>query len=174
MAKKNIFEARNPFSNLNNENTKNFVKQFEEEEQIKYEIMKIKGSKITSITKEIISKIDFEDREFINREISFKKNLEKENIHNLADSINDIGLINPVYVIENKNKKYKILSGFRRLSAIFYGYEKIEEFNVAGTNNIIIIPENTPYDILDKISLHENTLRENLTEKKITSRSIIT
>ena len=125
--------------------------------------MKIKGSKITSITKEIISKIDFEDREFINREISFKKNLEKENIHNLADSINDIGLINPVYVIENKNKKYKILSGFRRLSAIFYGYEKIEEFNVAGTNNIIIIPENTPYDILDKISLHENTLRENLT-----------
>ena len=28
MAKKNIFEARNPFSNLNNENTKNFVKQF--------------------------------------------------------------------------------------------------------------------------------------------------
>lgn len=29
MAKKNIFEARNPFSNLNNENTKNFVKQFE-------------------------------------------------------------------------------------------------------------------------------------------------
>ena len=33
MAKKNIFEARNPFSNLNNENTKNFVKQFEEEEQ---------------------------------------------------------------------------------------------------------------------------------------------
>ena len=163
MAKKNIFEARNPFSNLNNENTKNFVKQFEEEEQIKHEIMKIKGSKISSITKEIISKIDFEDREFINREISFKKNLEKENIHNLADSINDIGLINPVYVIENKNKKYKILSGFRRLSAIFYGYEKIEEFNVAGTNNIIIIPENTPYDILDKISLHENTLRENLT-----------
>ena len=130
MAKKNIFEARNPFSNLNNENTKNFVKQFEEEEQIKHEIMKIKGSKISSITKEIIS--------------------EKENIHNLADSINDIGLINPVYVIENKNKKYKILSGFRRLSAIFYGYEKIEEFNVAGTNNIIIIPENTPYDILDK------------------------
>ena len=132
MAKKNIFEARNPFSNLNNENTKNFVKQFEEEEQIKYEIMKIKGSKITSITKEIISKIDFEDREFINREISFKKNLEKENIHNLADSINDIGLINPVYVIENKNKKYKILSGFRRLSAIFYGYEKIEEFKAKG------------------------------------------
>lgn len=111
MAKKNIFEARNPFSNLNNENTKNFVKQFEEEEQIKHEIMKIKGSKISSITKEIVSKIDFEDREFINREISFKKNLEKENIHNLADSINDIGLINPVYVIENKNKKYKILSG---------------------------------------------------------------
>ena len=107
MAKKNIFEARNPFSNLNNENTKNFVKQFEEEEQIKYEIMKIKGSKITSITKEIISKIDFEDREFINREISFKKNLEKENIHNLADSINDNGIINKVYDIENKNKKKK-------------------------------------------------------------------
>lgn len=51
MAKKNIFEARNPFSNLNNENTKNFVKQFEEEEQIKHEIMKIKGSKISSIQK---------------------------------------------------------------------------------------------------------------------------
>ena len=163
MAKKNIFESRNPFSNLNNENTKTFVKQFEEEEQIKYEIMKIKGSKITNITEEIIDKIDFEDREFINREISFKKNLEKENIHNLSESINDIGLINPVYVIEKKNNKYKILSGFRRLTAIFYGYKNKDEFSVAGTNNIIIIPENTPYDILDKISLHENTLRENLT-----------
>ena len=55
------------------------------------------------------------------------------------------------------------MSGFRRLSAISYGYRNIENFSVSGINNLIIIPKETGYEILDKISLHENTLREDLT-----------
>lgn len=167
---KNIFEKRNPFSNLNNEKTKNFVKQLEEDENIKTEVLKIKGAEITSINEKILRKIDFSDREFINREITFEKIMETEALKNLAESINEIGIINPVYVIRKENGKYKILSGFRRLSAVYYGYENIKDFNPAGTNNLIIIPENAGYEILDKISLHENTLREDLTTLEISMK----
>lgn len=167
---KNIFEKRNPFSNLNNEKTKNFVKQLEEDENIKTEVLKIKGAEITSINEKILRKIDFSDREFINREITFEKIMETEALRNLAESINEIGIINPVYVIRKEDGKYKILSGFRRLSAVYYGYENIKDFNPAGTNNLIIIPENAGYEILDKISLHENTLREDLTTLEISMK----
>ena len=164
---KNIFEKRNPFSNLNNEKTKKFVKQLDEDDNIRTEILKIEGARITSVNERILKKIDFSDREFINREISFEKILETEAVKNLAESINEIGLINPVYIIEKKDGKYKILSGFRRLSALYYGYENIKNFNPVGTNNVIIVPENTSYELLDKISLHENTLREDLTTLEI-------
>lgn len=167
---KNIFEKRNPFSNLNNEKTKNFVKQLEEDENIKTEVLKIKGAEITSINEKILRKIDFSDREFINREITFEKIMETEALRNLAESINEIGIINPVYVIRKEDGKYKILSGFRRLSAVYYGYENIKDFNPAGTNNLIIIPEDAGYEILDKISLHENTLREDLTTLEISMK----
>ncbi len=170
MVKKNIFEARNPFSNLNSEKTKKFVKQFEDDEIIKEEALKVEGAKLQYIDKELMKKIDFNDREFINREISFDQLLEKDSLHNLADSINDIGLINPVYLIEKEEGKYKILSGFRRLSSIYYGYEKIDGFDIKKTNNLIIMPKNTSYDILDKISLHENTLREDLTILEISMK----
>ena len=167
---KNIFEKRNPFSNLNNEKTKNFVKQLEEDENIKTEVLKIKGAEITSINEKILRKIDFSDREFINREITFEKIMETEALKNLAESINEIGIINPIYVIQKEDGKYKILSGFRRLSAVYYGYENIKDFNPAGTNNLIIIPEDAGYEILDKISLHENTLREDLTTLEISMK----
>ncbi|MDO5089306.1 MAG: ParB/RepB/Spo0J family partition protein [Leptotrichiaceae bacterium] len=167
---KNIFEKRNPFSNLNNEKTKNFVKQLEENENIRTEILKIKGAEVTSVNEKILEKVDFQDREFINREISFEKILKTEPIKNLAESINEIGLINPVYVIEKKENKYKILSGFRRLSAVYYGYGNIKDFSPSGTGNFIIIPENVSYEILDKISLHENTLREDLTTLEISMK----
>lgn len=167
---KNIFEKRNPFSNLNNEKTKKFVKQLDEDDNIRTEILKIEGAGITLINERILKKIDFSDREFINREISFEKILETEAVKNLAESINEIGLINPVYIIEKKDGKYKILSGFRRLSALYYGYENIKNFNPVGTNNVIIVPENTSYELLDKISLHENTLREDLTTLEISMK----
>ena len=167
---KNIFEKRNPFSNLNNEKTKKFVKQLDEDDNIRTEILKIEGAGITSVNERILKKIDFSDREFINREISFEKILETEAVKNLAESINEIGLINPVYIIEKKDGKYKILSGFRRLSALYYGYENIKNFNPVGINNVIIVPENTSYELLDKISLHENTLREDLTTLEISMK----
>ena len=53
---KNIFEARNPFSNLSTEKTKSFVKQFEQNENIRAEILKISGAKITTINEKLIEK----------------------------------------------------------------------------------------------------------------------
>ena len=163
---KNIFEKRNPFSNLNNEKTKKFVKQLDEEDNIRTEILKIEGAGITSVNERILKKIDFSDREFINREISFEKILETEAVKNLAESINEIGLINPVYIIEKKDGKYKILSGFRRLSALYYGYENIKNFNPVGTNNVIIVPENTLREDLTTLEISMKIWRESRNKKK--------
>ena len=80
----------------------------------------------------------------------------------MSKSIGAIGLINPIYLIEKENG-YKILSGFRRSTAVFWGFENIEDYNVVGGNNLVIIPSDAPYELLDTISLHENTLREDLT-----------
>lgn len=167
---KNIFGERNPLSNLSNEKTKNFVKQFENNEKLKMEILKIEGIKLKKITRELINNIDYNDKTFINREIEFNILKKSESIKMLAESIKEIGLINPVYLIEKSKNKYIILSGYRRLTSIYYGYENIEEFDILGMNNVVIIPENTSYEILDKISLHENTLRENLTLLEISNK----
>ena len=162
MAKKSIFSNRNPLDNINSGKAKDLMKKLDNDDLIKQEIMKLEGAKLTKIDKEILSKIDFSDREFINREILFDDLLKDEKLHELSKSIGTIGLINPIYLIE-KVEGYKILSGFRRSTAIFWGFENIEDYNIVGGNNLVIIPRNAPYELLDTISLHENTLREDLT-----------
>lgn len=162
MAKKSIFSNRNPLDNINSGKAKDLMKKLDNDDLIKQEVMKLEGAKLTKIDKDILSKIDFSDREFINREILFDDLLNDDKLHELSKSIGSIGLINPIYLIENEDK-YKILSGFRRSTAIFWGFENIEDYNVVGGNNLVIIPGDAPYELLDTISLHENTLREDLT-----------
>ena len=162
MAKKSIFTARNPLENINTGKAKDLMKKLDNDDIIKQEVMKLDGAKLTKINKGILLKIDFSDREFINREILFDDLLKDDKLHELSKSIGAIGLINPIYLIEKENG-YKILSGFRRSTAVFWGFENIEDYNVVGGNNLVIIPSDAPYELLDTISLHENTLREDLT-----------
>ena len=163
MSKENIFKKRNPFDNIKSSKAKNFIDSMEKEDLLKEDIMKLDGAKLTKVDREIIDNIDFEDREFINREVKFNELLTDEKLQELSKSIGSIGLINPIYLIEKKKNQYKILSGFRRSTAIFYGYNNIEKYEVLGGNNLVIIPNSAPYELLDTISLHENTLREDLT-----------
>ena len=162
MPKKSIFTARNPLENINTGKAKDLMKKLDNEDLIKQEVMKLEGAKLTKINKEILSKIDFLDREFINREILFEDLLIDDKLHELSKSIGTIGLINPIYLIEKENG-YKILSGFRRSTAIIWGFKNIDNYNIIGGNNLVIIPSSAPYELLDTISLHENTLREDLT-----------
>ena len=162
MAKKSIFTARNRLENINSGKAKDLMKKLDNDDIIKQEVMKLDGAKLTKINKGILLKIDFSDREFINREILFDDLLKDDKLHELSKSIGAIGLINPIYLIEKENG-YKILSGFRRSTAVFWGFENIEDYNVVGGNNLVIIPSDAPYELLDTISLHENTLREDLT-----------
>ena len=162
MAKKSIFTARNPLENINTGKAKDLMKKLDNDDIIKQEVMKLDGAKLTKINKGILLKIDFSDREFINKEILFDDLLKDDKLHELSKSIGAIGLINPIYLIEKENG-YKILSGFRRSTAVFWGFENIEDYNVVGGNNLVIIPSDAPYELLDTISLHENTLREDLT-----------
>ena len=163
MSKENIFRKRNPFDNIKSSKAKNFIDSMEKEDLLKEDIMKLDGAKLTKVDRDIIDNIDFEDREFINREVKFNELLTDEKLQELSKSIGSIGLINPIYLIEKKKNQYKILSGFRRSTAIFYGYNNIEKYEVLGGNNLVIIPNSAPYELLDTISLHENTLREDLT-----------
>ena len=163
MSKKNIFSERDPLDSMSNSRAKKFVANMDKEDIIKQEIMKLDGAKLTKIEKEFVDNIDFEDREFINRKIQFNDLLTDTDLQELSKSIGNIGLINPIYLIEKKKDNYKILSGFRRATAIYYGYNNIENYKVLGGNNLVIIPKDAPYELLDTISLHENTLREDLT-----------
>ena len=162
MARKSIYGVRNPLENINTGKAKDLMKKLDNDDIIKQEVMKLEGAKLTKINKEILEKIDFLDKEFINREILFDDLLNDDKLHELAKSIGNIGLINPIYLIEKENR-YKILSGFRRSTAIFWGFKEIENYNIIGGNNLVIIPSSAPYELLDMISLHENTLREDLT-----------
>ena len=162
MARKSIYGVRNPLENINTGKAKDLMKKLDNDDIIKQEVMKLDGAKLTKINKGILLKIDFSDREFINREILFDDLLKDDKLHELSKSIGAIGLINPIYLIEKENG-YKILSGFRRSTAVFWGFENIEDYNVVGGNNLVIIPSDAPYELLDTISLHENTLREDLT-----------
>ena len=85
MAKKSIFSNRNPLDNINSGKAKDLMKKLDNDDLIKQEIMKLEGAKLTKIDKEILSKIDFSDREFINREILFDDLLKDEKNNFICD-----------------------------------------------------------------------------------------
>ncbi len=120
----------------------------------------IPGSELLDFKREILEKIDFEDRTFINREANLEKLMENSKTEELAQSIYAAGLINHVYLQKKENDTYRILSGFRRSIAIKKGFDSIENFSIQG--QVVIIPTDVSKNDLEKISIHENLHREDL------------
>ncbi len=118
-----------------------------------------KFSDFQNITANLIEKIDFSNRIFINRlddEDIIKKD---ENFISLLESIRNIGLLNPVYLLET-NGKYIIISGWRRLLALKELFN--ENTNRVFSQKAIIFRKNTPMEILENTSIDENTKRKDL------------
>ena len=67
MTRKSIYGVRNPLENTNSGNAKKLMQKLDNDDLIKQEVMKLEGAKLTKINKEILEKIYFSDREFINR-----------------------------------------------------------------------------------------------------------
>lgn len=95
-----------------------------------------------------------------------RKNFKEENIKDLAKSIEENGLIQPIVVTRSDNGKYMIIAGERRFRATkMLGLEKIDA---------IVIDVKTVDEILHK-ALIENIQREDLSpiEEALAYRSII-
>lgn len=126
--------------------------QLEKSEVNKYSI-------IHNINKELISKINFNDKTYINRIDFEEKIINDENFLGLVESIKISGLLNPIYLLENK-EGYTIISGLRRSLAIRTILQ--ENDNKIWQKQAVIFRENTPKDLLEAVSLDENTKRKDL------------
>ena len=122
--------------------------------------LSIKGAYLENMSKELIDKIDYEDRTFINRQKSYDELKGDLGVEELTESIYYAGLINPIYLQIREDGNYRILSGYRRSIAVKMGYENYEGYEAEG--NAIIIPTNAEKSELELISLHENVYREDL------------
>jgi ParB family chromosome partitioning protein len=105
---------------------------------------------------ELLKEIDFEDLTFINR-----LSMDDTELTELKDSIKAIGLLNIIYLQEKEDGKFRIISGLRRSNAIKLLYD--EDFQVKAKDRVVIFEKNTPYSLLDSISVDENLKRKNLT-----------
>lgn len=123
-----------------------------------------KYGRTTNISENLITYIDYEDRTFINRIYEETEELYNEDMSDLVESIKEIGLLNTVYLLEkedNSGKKFLIVSGLRRMLAIKKLVEDGQE--VREVNKVVIFEKNTPYELLNRMSIDENTKRKDLT-----------
>lgn len=140
--------GNNPLLNRGNKK-----KEFE----IKKEKVVKQYGRLVHMQMKLLEDIDFSDVTFINRLSLDSGSLELEE---LKESISKIGLLNIIYLQERDNSTYRIVSGLRRSSAIKELYE--EEKDVKGKDRVVIFDKNTPYELLDSISVDENIQRKNL------------
>lgn len=81
-----------------------------------------------------------------------RKSFQKESLNELADSIKEHGLLQPILVTEIKNGKYRIISGERRWRAS----------RMAGLSEVPVIVKDLSKQQIMEIALIENLQREDL------------
>lgn len=138
---------------LNRDNKKNL---HEEKEKQVERVVKQYG-RLLHLNKEIVEKIDFDDKLYINRLYDNEIELEVED---LKESIRKIGLINIIYLQEKDSGNFRLISGLRRSQACRELYK--EGFDIKGRDRIVILDKNTPVEYLDTVSVDENIQRKNL------------
>ncbi|GLI58017.1 hypothetical protein PM10SUCC1_35310 [Propionigenium maris DSM 9537] len=140
--------GNNPLLNRGNKK-----KEFE----IKKEKVVKQYGRLVHMQVKLLEDIDFSDVTFINRLSLDSGSLELEE---LKESISKVGLLNIIYLQERDDSTYRIVSGLRRSSAIKELYE--DGRDVKGKDRVVIFDKNTPYELLDSISVDENIQRKNL------------
>ncbi|MEG1338687.1 ParB N-terminal domain-containing protein [Cetobacterium sp.] len=112
-----------------------------------------------NIDSSLIKKINFLDKTFVNRLDDEKTIKTDENFVSLLESIRNIGLLNPVYLLETDDN-YVIINGWRRLLALNELYKS--DKSIVFYKKAIILKKDTPLEFLEKSSLDENTKRKDL------------
>lgn len=155
------------FSNF--QNPLNQRKQVRESHEVISEPDKIKFiqqyGKASNISSSLLNKIDFNDKEFINRIYDSMDDLYTDEMTDLQESIKSIGLMNTVYLLEKtpteEGKNFLIVSGLRRLMALNKLSESGNE--IREINRVVIFKKDSPKEMLNKLSIDENTKRKDLT-----------
>jgi ParB family chromosome partitioning protein len=125
-------------------------------EEKKEKIIKQYG-RLVHMQPQLLEKIDFDDITFINRLALTSEELE---LDELKESISKIGLLNIIYLQENENSEYRLVSGLRRARAVNEIYK--QGGVIKGKDRVVIFDKDTPYELLDSISVDENIQRKNL------------
>lgn len=129
----------------------------EEKEVVVKEAVKQYG-RLAHLRHDLLKKVDFDDRSYINRFFVENSDLELED---LKESIKKVGLINIIYLQELDDSKFRLISGLRRSASCLELYE--EGFDVKGKDRVVIFNKEVPDEILDLISVDENLKRKDLT-----------
>ncbi|MGL5988220.1 ParB/RepB/Spo0J family partition protein [Cetobacterium sp.] len=119
-----------------------------------------KYSDFQNITENLFKYIDFSDKTYINRLDDESVITNDENFLGLMESIKQIGLLNPIYLFQKTKNEYIIISGWRRLLALKEIYKSNK--NMIFSQKAIIFNKNTPNEVLENTSIHENTKRKDL------------
>lgn len=161
MGKEKFKGIQNPLLNRKDKVDVQQVSPTEIEDKLKFIY---KYGRTTNISENLINYIDYEDKTFINRLYNETEDLYNEDMSDLVESIKEIGLLNTVYLLEkeeNSGKKFLIVSGLRRMLAIRKIIEDGQE--IREMNKVVIFDKNTPYELLNRMSIDENTKRKDLT-----------
>lgn len=154
-------ELKNPL--LEREKYNSLIKE-KTEDEVKEEIIIKKTiatyGDIKHLTKSLLETVDFNNKEFINRIYDSENELFDSDFYELKESIKEIGIINMIYLLEKEGGKRIIISGLRRMLAARELFS--EGTDVKATDRVVIFRKDTPYELLDKISVDENTKRKNL------------
>lgn len=129
--------------------------------QNKGEIL-VPNSERENITKNKLERIDFQDKEYINRIYENENEIKGEEFKDIKESLLEIGLINDVYIQLRDDGRYRIVSGLRRLLAIKEIYNETGNI-VKSKDKLVVLPKDADKDLLDRISVDENQKRKNLT-----------
>jgi len=113
--------------------------------------------RLIHMSEKLINQIDFKDTTFINRLEIKEEDLE---LDELKESIDKVGLMNIVYLQEKEDGRYRIVSGLRRSMAMKSLYN--EGKTVKARDRVVIFDKNTPYELLDTMSVDENLKRKDL------------
>lgn len=139
---------------LDRKNRKNLLI---DENEIKLENVVKNYGRMVNLSLKLINDIDFNDKKYINRIYNEENELD---IQELKESIENIGLINIVYLLKKENNKFIIVSGLRRLTACREIYN--EGKDIKARERVVIFEIDTPIEYLEHISLDENTKRKDL------------
>ena len=148
-----LIPSHKPDTNENTNNTRSSVEKIVEVpvEKVVEKIVEVPVEKVVEKVVEKSAEVMVKVDEIEPNQMQPRKNFNEDALHELAESIKQVGVIQPL-ILQKENSYYRIIAGERRWRAA----------RIAGLTEIpAIIKEYTPVEVIE-IALIENIQREDL------------